>query len=126
MDAGLGLGNNFYEMQAQRALEQGKAAGLANINSKNLNNDQKAGAVAKELESVFLTEMMKNMWEGVKPDKTFGGGSTEEIYRGFMLEEYGKQMAGAGGVGLQQAIKQQILTMQAQQKNGGKLYEKGL
>lgn len=121
MNGPLGLGTGFYEMQASRALEQGRMNRVTDITTRNLSDDEKVTAVAKELESVFLTEMMKHMFAGVKPDENFGGGSSEEVYKSLMLEEYGKQFSKVGGVGIQQAIKEEILKMQNAQKTGGRI-----
>jgi len=68
--------------------------------------------VAKEFESVFISQMLGQMWQGVEVDKTFGGGHAEEMFRGLLVEEYGKEMAKAGGLGLADHVKRQLLQMQ--------------
>jgi Rod binding domain-containing protein len=59
--------------------------------------------------------MMKPMFEGIKPDKEFGGGKGEEIFQGMMLDQYGKIMAERGGLGIADAVKAELLRIQAQQ-----------
>ncbi len=87
--------------------------------SKNMERIEDA---AREFESVFLTEMMKPMFEGVmKPDPMFGGGKGEEVFSGFMLQEYGKMMADRGGIGIADAVKQELIRIQESQNTGATL-----
>ena len=69
-------------------------------------------AVAKDFEAMFVTEMMKPMFEQIKPDERFGGGKGEEIFSGMMLQEYGKMMAETGQLGIAEAVKQELIRMQ--------------
>ncbi len=75
-------------------------------------NDEKITQAAKDFEAMFITEMMKPMFEDIKPDPFFGGGKGEEIFQGFMLEEYGKLMAETGQIGIADAVKAEMLKMQ--------------
>jgi len=67
---------------------------------------------AQDFEAMFITEMMKPMFEGVKPDPMFGGGKGEEVFQGFMLQEYGKLMAQTGQLGIAEAVKEEMIRMQ--------------
>lgn len=69
---------------------------------------------AQDFEAVFITEMLKPMFKGIETDGMFGGGKGEEIFRGQMLQEYGKIMAENGGIGLADQIKQEMIRMQEQ------------
>lgn len=75
-------------------------------------DDAKITQAAKDFEAMFITEMMKPMFEGLKPDDFFGGGKGEEIFQGFMLEEYGKLMAETGQLGIGDALKAEMIKMQ--------------
>ena len=55
---------------------------------------------ARDFEAMFVTEMMKPMFEEIETGGMFGGGKTEEIFRGFMLDEYGKKIAQTGQLGI--------------------------
>lgn len=70
--------------------------------------------VAKDFEAMFMTEMLKPMFEQIKPDERFGGGKGEEIFNGMMLQEYGKMMAERGELGIADAVKGQLIQMQAE------------
>ncbi len=73
---------------------------------------------AKDFEAMFVTEMMKPMFEGLEVDEQFGGGKGEEVFRGMMLEEYGKMMAESGQIGIADSIKAQLLSMQEVARTG--------
>ncbi len=68
--------------------------------------------VAEEFEAVFIAQMMAPMFEGLETDEMFGGGAGEDIYRSILVEEYGKSIARAGGIGLSDAIQREILRLQ--------------
>ncbi len=74
-------------------------------------------AAAQDFEAMFVTEMMKPMFEQIKPDERFGGGKGEEIFRGLMLQEYGKMMAETGQLGIADSVKQELIRMQEEAKN---------
>lgn len=67
---------------------------------------------ATDFEAMFLSEMMRPMFAGLKTDGPFGGGHGEEVFRSFMLEHYGKAIARSGGVGLSDSIYRTMVKMQ--------------
>ena len=67
---------------------------------------------AQEFESVFLAEMLKPMFSPLKPDPLFGGGKGEEVFQGFMIQEYGKMMSDRGGIGLAEHVKAEMIRIQ--------------
>ena len=73
---------------------------------------EKATEAAREFEAVFIAEMMKPMFEGISTDGSFGGGKGEEIFRGMMLEEYGKLLSQTGGIGIATDVKDTMIRMQ--------------
>lgn len=68
---------------------------------------------AKDFEAMFMTEMLKPMFEGIQPDETFGGGKGEEVFSSLMLDEYGKKMASTGSLGIADLVKEQLIQMQS-------------
>lgn len=83
------------------------------INSKQpVLNLKKAEESAESFEAFFLTRMMESMFEGVSTDGMFGGGHAEKIYRSLLLDEYGKEMAKLGSVGVKDYVMQAVLQMQ--------------
>lgn len=68
---------------------------------------------AQEFEAMYLTEMLRPMFEEVmKPDPVFGGGKGEEIFSKMMVDEYGKQIAASGGVGIAKHVKAELIRIQ--------------
>lgn len=67
---------------------------------------------AEDYEAVFLTQMLEHMFAGIEPNETFGGGQAETTYRSMLLNEYGKHMAAAGGVGLADHLTAELVRMQ--------------
>lgn len=86
-------------------------------NVKNSKELAKAGEAAEDFEAVFIAEMIKPMFEGISTEAPFGGGKGEEIFRGMMLQEYGKIIASSGGIGLADSIKTEMIKMQEQANN---------
>lgn len=86
---------------------------LAGMNAKTPVLDMnKAKESAESFEAFFLSRMMESMFEGVSTDGMFGGGHAEKIYRSLLLDEYGKEMAKVGTVGVKDYVMQAILQMQ--------------
>lgn len=98
-----------------------QAGGFPRRNASGGNVDpQQLDKSAQDFEAVFISQMLSHMWQGVETDSTFGGGQAEDTWRGMMVEEYGKQVARAGGLGIADEIKREMLRMQedAQKKEG--------
>ena len=64
-------------------------------------------SLGQQLETVFLTEMLKISGIGKTPD-AFGGGVGEDQFSSFMREAQAKEMVRAGGLGLAEKIDQVI------------------
>lgn len=67
---------------------------------------------AKEFESVFISEMLAPMFEGLDTDGLGGGGMGEEIFRPMLVERYAEAIARAGGVGIANSIVAEFARMQ--------------
>ncbi|MCB9996509.1 MAG: rod-binding protein [Rhodospirillales bacterium] len=87
--------------------------------SKDIANYEKIDEAAKEFEAVFLSEMLKPMFAEVnQPDPLFGGGQGEAVFKGFMVQEYGKLMAERGGIGIAEHVKSALIHIQEEMSNG--------
>lgn len=75
-------------------------------------SQKKAAEAAESFEAFFMTRMMESMFEGVSTDGFFGGGQAERVYRSLLLDEYGKEMAKTGTIGVKDYVMQAILQMQ--------------
>jgi len=74
-----------------------------------------AEKASKSFESVFVSQFLGQMFEGISTEGEFGGGPGEAMFRSLMLDEYGKQIAAQGGFGLSNAVMRQILKHQETQ-----------
>ena len=73
---------------------------------------QQARKTAEDFEAVFLTQMLQPMFDGIKPEAPFGGGNSEAMWRGMQIEEYGKAITKAGGIGIADAVYREIIKLQ--------------
>ncbi|OUT39689.1 MAG: hypothetical protein CBB62_15130 [Micavibrio sp. TMED2] len=80
----------------------------------NVDAEKMAGidAASKKFEAMVLSQMLQPMFAGLKTDGPFGGGFSEEMYRSMLVEEYGRMMADNGGLGIADAVKRQLLSIQ--------------
>ncbi len=74
---------------------------------------QRIDETARDFEAMFLTEMLRPMFEGIQTNEMFGGGKGEEIFKSMLLDEYGKDMASTGTLGIADLVKQQLIEMQS-------------
>ena len=71
-----------------------------------------ARKAAEEFESVFITEFLGTMFEGIDTDGPFGGGPGEQMFRSLMLDQYAKKIAHLGGFGLADAVTRELTRIQ--------------
>ncbi len=69
-------------------------------------------AKAEEFEAVMLTAMLKPIFEGIEVSETFGGGEGEKMWKGLLVEEYAKEMAATGGIGIADQVRAELLRVQ--------------
>lgn len=69
-------------------------------------------ATAQKFEASFLSSMMQTMFEGLKTDGPFGGGSGEEMFRSLLTDSMAKQVTKAGGIGVTAAVQREMLKLQ--------------
>ncbi len=71
-----------------------------------------AEAAGEKFEAMFLSQMFQYMFEGLDSDPVFGGGNAENMYRSLMVDEYGKQVAKHGGIGIADHVTRTLLAAQ--------------
>lgn len=67
---------------------------------------------AQEFEAFFLSQMVGHMFEGIDVDAQFGGGQGEAVYRSLMVQEYGRTLSKAGGVGIADMVGREMMRLQ--------------
>lgn len=102
-------------MEAQAFIDVGIAAYQSTRVAPRLgkvDNAVQAAKTAQEFEAFFLGQMLQPMFEGLQAETPFGGGHAEKIWRTMMVDEMGKAMAEAGGIGIADQVQREILRLQ--------------
>jgi Rod binding domain-containing protein len=71
---------------------------------------------AQDFESVFLGQMVAQMYTGLDAQGPFGGGFAEQTYRSLLYQELGRQMSAGGGVGIADAVYAEMVRLQGGDK----------
>jgi Rod binding domain-containing protein len=69
-------------------------------------------AAAQEFEAFFVGQMMEYMSAGLSADENFGGGHAEDTWRSMLNQEYGKQIAKSGRLGVADHVMTAMLRAQ--------------
>jgi Rod binding domain-containing protein len=105
-------GNSLAIMQAS---QEGAAEAAKKV--KEAHDVKRIHDAAQEFEAVLISEMIKPMFEGIETSAPFGGGKGEEVFRGMMIQEYGKMLSKNGGIGMSSQIREQMIKMQEEANN---------
>ena len=75
----------------------------------------KAKATATDFEAMFLNSMFAQMTSGLKGDGPFGDTPGTGVWRSMLTEQYSKNFAKAGGVGISTDVFRTLILQQARQ-----------
>lgn len=104
------MDTQYPQMDAQTALSMAQQNALPRMpKSQDIDKVREA---AQEFEAVFLSQMLKPMFENLETAAPFGGGPAEDMYRSLMVDEYGKAISKAGGIGIADQVMVEMLKMQ--------------
>lgn len=98
---------NTKDMATLRAQHQAKS-----LRARPHASEAQIAKVAEEFESVFLSQMLQHMFDGVETDELTGGGHGEDTYRSLMVDEYAKMITKTGGIGVADHVKAEMIRMQ--------------
>lgn len=73
----------------------------------------KAKASAQDFEAVFLNSMFSQMTSGIKGDGPFGDTTGTGVWRSMLTEQYSKNFAKAGGIGISSDVYRTLILQQA-------------
>ena len=73
----------------------------------------KAKATATDFEAMFLNSMFSQMTAGLKGEGPFGDTQGTGVWRSMLTEQYSKQFAKAGGVGIANEVYRTLILQQA-------------
>jgi len=72
----------------------------------------KAKTVSQDFEAVFLNTMFQQMFSGIKGAGPFGGDGATGVWRSFLTDEYAKNFAKAGGIGIADQVYRALIAQQ--------------
>jgi flagellar protein FlgJ len=73
----------------------------------------KAKATATDFEAMFINSMFSQMTNGLKGDGPFGNTPSTGVWRSMLTEQYSKNFAKAGGVGISDEVYHTLIMQQA-------------
>jgi peptidoglycan hydrolase FlgJ len=74
---------------------------------------QKTRAKAQEFEAMFINSMFSQMTTGVKGDGPFGDTTGTGAWRSMLTDEYSKNFAKSGGIGISNDVFRTLILQQA-------------
>jgi peptidoglycan hydrolase FlgJ len=73
----------------------------------------KAKTSATDFEAMFINQMFANMTSGLKGEGPFGDTEGTGVWRSMLTEQYSKNFAQAGGVGISNEVYRTLILQQA-------------
>jgi flagellar protein FlgJ len=106
--------SGFLTPDTQNALLQASQSGSSQSNKslRDAKNAKEVEQAAIDFEAVFISEMMKPMFDGIEAEAPFHGGQGEEIFKSMITQEYGKLISQSGSIGVSHAVKDMMIKMQ--------------
>jgi flagellar protein FlgJ len=74
--------------------------------------EAQARKAAQDFEAFFIGQTMEAMFAGIETDGPFDGGNAEKMFRSVLMDQYGKDMAKNGGIGIANQVYAEILKTQ--------------
>jgi Rod binding domain-containing protein len=77
------------------------------------NAKKKIKDAAQQFESVFLTNMLEEMFSGIQEqDGPLGAGEAQSAWRSMLVEQYADSIAKNGGVGVADHVQRELIALQ--------------
>jgi len=102
------LSETGFSMQAQNTI----LAGQGDFKPKATHSVDQLRKVAKDFEAVFIGQMLQPLFQNLGSEEPFGGGESEKMWRTMQVDEYGKAIVKAGGIGITDAVLKEMLKLQ--------------
>ncbi len=109
MDAGLAVqaSDMLIQNQTNKIAELERAKRIAKAQASSAKVDE----TAQEFEQVFLSQMLQHMFAEVDISP-MSEGVGEDVYKSMLVDEYAKVMSRAGGIGVADHVKREMLRLQ--------------
>ena len=119
--ASIGGGNGGALPKASISYVNGRpnfdfAAALAKVSPQ---VQAKAKVTAQDFEAMFLNSMFSQMTSGLNGEGPFGNTTGTGVWRSMLTEQYSRQFAKAGGVGISNEVYRTLILQQARRINQG-------
>jgi flagellar protein FlgJ len=75
-------------------------------------NEAQINSVSQDFEAMFVAQMLSQMFGDSVGNSLFGDEQSKEIYQSLIVDEYGKRIASAGGIGIASFVKRELLALQ--------------
>jgi Rod binding domain-containing protein len=72
-------------------------------------------AIGQEFESVFLANVMEEMFAGLEEENPYDSGPGASAWRSIRTEEFARAIAAAGGIGLAEHVQRHLIALQEKQ-----------
>ncbi|WP_106752961.1 rod-binding protein [Pannonibacter carbonis] len=72
----------------------------------------KVKQAAQSYEAVFLNTMLQSMFTGIEEGGAWGGGQGSETWQGLLIDEFAKNIAARGGIGIAATVERELLALQ--------------
>ena len=72
----------------------------------------KAKTAAQNFEGVFLNSMFQQMFTGIQGEGPFGGSGATGVWRSMLTDEYSKNFAKSGGIGIADQVYKTLIAQQ--------------
>ena len=102
------LGRIQGEMAAARPAQAGLLAQLGLAARSGKIDTAQVEQAGRDFESMFVSQMLEQMFGESIGNEAFGDDDSNEVYKGLMVQEYGKIIADGGGIGIAQYITTQV------------------
>lgn len=79
--------------------------------------DSQIDKVSRDFESLFIGMMLEHMFGDSVGEEAFGDKQSADVYKGMLTEQYGKEIADAGGIGIASYVRAELLRIQEQETN---------
>ncbi|NBN63533.1 chemotaxis protein [Microvirga tunisiensis] len=80
--------------------------------ARNADPETQIKEAARAYEAVFLNTMLQSMFSGLEEGGAWGGGAGSETWQGMLVDEFAKNIAGRGGIGIAATLERELLTLQ--------------
>jgi len=67
---------------------------------------------SKDFESMFISQMLEPMFGDSEGEDAFGSTESNDVYKGLLMDQYGKLISQSGGIGVADYVKKELLKLQ--------------